>query len=64
MKVSIAISDLYFNHEKGDVTYYDDGSYDEAELFENARHFLELLDDLGVNVPFTEALIEDFKGRI
>lgn len=61
------ISDLFFNHDHGEIAVMEDGEfveYDDNKLRASARDFIGYLERLNVAVPDVDELVADFYGRI
>ena len=64
--VDADISDLFFNTDHGNARIVKHGKFlgwNESELRENARMFIQTLWRLGVRPPSQEALLRDFYRR-
>jgi hypothetical protein len=67
MSVHIAVSDLFFNAEKSDLSIYpvSKDSVDYEKLVIDANRFLETLAYIcSVDLPSTEELVDDYIARI
>ncbi len=68
MSINGDISDLFFNHDHGDISVMNDQNqfdhYDDDKLRESARDFIGYLKRLNVAAPSVDDLVADFYGRV
>lgn len=68
MRIDGNISDLFFNHDHGDISVMNEDSqfdhYDDDKLRASALDFIGYLERLNVATPSVDDLVADFYARV